>query len=625
MKIISVNVQSFGKLKNVNFDFSDSVTVLRNNNGFGKTTLANFIRAMFYGFAKTKSTSERMNDAARYIPWNSNERYGGSMIVEHNGEQYRIERFFGKTAKQETLSVTNVKNGKPLVLETSLGVYFLGLTMESYDRSAYFPQESLELTANENFDSKLANLVQDGVEDLDKVQKKLADYKRYYKHKIGSGGRVNELGAELQSWERQLYNANLAENRAKQIDARLVQIDEEQARITKEQRKVRDSLNDLHKQLALAEPSEEEKKAKQKLAELNDKLARIPVEFDEDKKRCDDLDKQIANLRGDVKAKVYPYLPLLITAIILMVAGFASAIVCAVLSRFIAIIFGAVAVVAGVVLWVVSYRRNGAKTLVSGEYDALVSQYYAIAAKYIYVTDLEFNDVRRAFWQAYSDYLGDVRVRDELSATLSTQSANFDIAEKVEQAQAEEEKISVALVGLSQEKGQLVAERSAQNIDKAAIQDKILALKNDIASMEYKYRIAAIVENLLAQAKDNLSTSYLPRLCARCQELLTLVTECSYQVVIDREFSVSLRENGQTKPMSEFSRGIREITLLCFRLALSELLFDGQIPFVIIDDAFVNYDEENFVRATDLLAKLSAQTQIIYFTCHKRLGSLLKK
>lgn len=97
-----------------------------------------------------------------------------------------------------------------------------------------------------------------------------------------------------------------------------------------------------------------------------------------------------------------------------------------------------------------------------------------------------------------------------------------------------------------------------------------------------------------------------------------------YEIVIDREFNVKVRENGQTKNMSEFSRGTKEIVLLCFRIALSELLYNGEVPFVIVDDAFVNYDEANFQRATELLKELSASGQVIYFTCHERLGGLLK-
>ena len=162
------------------------------------------------------------------------------------------------------------------------------------------------------------------------------------------------------------------------------------------------------------------------------------------------------------------------------------------------------------------------------------------------------------------------------------------------------------------------------SFDCISLQEQLLTTQEEIAVKQRQYDIAGVVSDLLVQAKDNLSSSYLPRLCARCEELLRQIMNNSYEVVIDREFNVKIRERGQTKSMSNFSRGTREITLLCFRMALSELLYDGEVPFVIIDDAFVNYDEDNFVRATNLLKKVAQRGQVIYFTCHKRTGNLLK-
>lgn len=36
-----------------------------------------------------------------------------------------------------------------------------------------------------------------------------------------------------------------------------------------------------------------------------------------------------------------------------------------------------------------------------------------------------------------------------------------------------------------------------------------------------------------------------------------------------------------------------------------------------MDDIFVNLDENNLIKAIELLKKLSNQRQIIYFTCHE--------
>ena len=202
-----------------------------------------------------------------------------------------------------------------------------------------------------------------------------------------------------------------------------------------------------------------------------------------------------------------------------------------------------------------------------------------------------------------------------------------DTADLEEEIRSLENAIAVGnskITGLASEQGRLEEERKHLIFDCITPQENLTAVREEIAAANVRYETAGLVASLLEQAKDNLSSSYLPRLCERCQQLLRQIMRNDYEIVIDREFNVKVRENGQTKNMSEFSRGTKEIVLLCFRIALSELLYNGEVPFVIVDDAFVNYDEANFQRATELLKELSASGQVIYFTCHERLGGLLK-
>ena len=60
MRLIACHIENFGGLSNFDLEFDAGLTVLRRENGFGKTTLAEFIRAMFYGFPRqTKSLNKR--------------------------------------------------------------------------------------------------------------------------------------------------------------------------------------------------------------------------------------------------------------------------------------------------------------------------------------------------------------------------------------------------------------------------------------------------------------------------------------------------------------------------------------------------------------------------------------
>ena len=50
MRLISCTIENIGKLNNVTYDFSGECNTICEDNGWGKSTLASFIRVMFYGF-----------------------------------------------------------------------------------------------------------------------------------------------------------------------------------------------------------------------------------------------------------------------------------------------------------------------------------------------------------------------------------------------------------------------------------------------------------------------------------------------------------------------------------------------------------------------------------------------
>ena len=60
-----------------------------------------------------------------------------------------------------------------------------------------------------------------------------------------------------------------------------------------------------------------------------------------------------------------------------------------------------------------------------------------------------------------------------------------------------------------------------------------------------------------------------------------------------------------------------EFAGICTRLALVEAMYEGEKPFLILDDPFVNLDEEKVTKGRELLNKLSETYQILYFTCHE--------
>ena len=54
---------------------------------------------------------------------------------------------------------------------------------------------------------------------------------------------------------------------------------------------------------------------------------------------------------------------------------------------------------------------------------------------------------------------------------------------------------------------------------------------------------------------------------------------------------------------------------LASRLALLDALYEGERPFVVLDDPFSGFDDRRLAAALKLLRELSRDKQIIYFTC----------
>lgn len=52
------------------------------------------------------------------------------------------------------------------------------------------------------------------------------------------------------------------------------------------------------------------------------------------------------------------------------------------------------------------------------------------------------------------------------------------------------------------------------------------------------------------------------------------------------------------------------------RLALVDALFQKEQPFLLLDDPFVNLDDEATCRALSMLRELAKKRQVVYLTCN---------
>lgn len=179
MKLLKCHIVGFGNWKNKTIDFQDGLTSVCEKNGFGKSSLASFIRAMFFGLERvTKANNERK----RALPFDGSP-CGGSLDFEWQGNQYSIERsFIGKTPKDDTLIC--YKNGiETKELGEIPGNVVFGLDLDSFNRTIFISPTDLEISSSETLNAKMSHFVEgssDGC-DFSSVKESLEELKKKYK------------------------------------------------------------------------------------------------------------------------------------------------------------------------------------------------------------------------------------------------------------------------------------------------------------------------------------------------------------------------------------------------------------------------------------------------------------
>lgn len=148
------------------------------------------------------------------------------------------------------------------------------------------------------------------------------------------------------------------------------------------------------------------------------------------------------------------------------------------------------------------------------------------------------------------------------------------------------------------------------------LETDIQNLQEEINEIEKKYSILKQTKELLESAKENFASSYLKEMINGYTEILNMINDKNLETNVDINLDVKIEVNGSKKDVKYFSTGYKDLIYICMRLSLINALFKEEKPFIILDDPFVNLDEEKTAKALNLLKKLSDKYQIIYFICN---------
>lgn len=198
MRLISCYIENFGKLNRFAYDFAEGINVICESNGWGKTTLAAFLKAMFYGMEHSTKRNVDDNEYKKYQPWNGG-AYGGNLIFETDGKKYRVERFFGLKDKEDTFVFYDEQTGlKSDAYTENLGEELFGIDRVAFEQSIFLKQGMYGISMTDSVATKMSGLMASG-DDIDcyKVAcDRLETEMRIYK-KTGNKGKIAELTEEI--------------------------------------------------------------------------------------------------------------------------------------------------------------------------------------------------------------------------------------------------------------------------------------------------------------------------------------------------------------------------------------------------------------------------------------------
>jgi len=203
MKLLNIHIDNFGKISDFDMDMSVNPVIIVQNNGWGKSTCAAFIKVMFFGFEGENKKSIADREREHYRPWNKG-IYGGSIIFETGQKEYELTRHFGAKERDDSSQLVDITTQKETadIDKNRIGEQLFGIDAESFLRTVYIGQGRIAVhnasgRIEDGISAKIGKLTEatDDVNNYEAVRDKLKSAMNDLKYGK-KGGKINELESE---------------------------------------------------------------------------------------------------------------------------------------------------------------------------------------------------------------------------------------------------------------------------------------------------------------------------------------------------------------------------------------------------------------------------------------------
>lgn len=590
MIITKLHIENFGKLHDFDMNFTDGINQIYKENGWGKSSLSIFIKALLYGMP-AKARGDSFNyERSRFYPWQGG-LYGGFLQIKTANIEYKIARFFGKTPEGDSLEILDLTNNQKLQnLNKEIGEILFGVGRESFEVTAFFPQLKFISSANSQITASLTG--------ADKFQNDLANFNQA----------IKIIDAKISSLKKEKPKKEDIENLHRHIDENKTLIEIE----SKKNLNCREKLNNFDQQKLTyqidyerckSEFSEKQMlfdkklKIEEKLRDNSNKLNEYLVEKNQILEKIQQEDKKVNENKN---AKTTNILSIVIPLVfVILIAVFSSLTIVGILNVIIGICLSLIMLVLGFLseFLILRRKRNNKRYENKNSEGLLVNKLKEIDNQ-IKISE-EINNQLKEDYKFYNKYTAPNREKlEEIENILNNNKIDI-----------------------------ITIKNQIENIDKEIddLLDKNEKMVNDynlikenFHKIDDKIKILTLTKDFMLQARENVSKRFIVPINQSLKNLLTTFDITDRNYIIDTEWNVKEETNFGTKEFQYSSQGLQDIISFCQRINLIDEIYKKEKPVIILDDTFVNLDDKKLKIAKEIIKEIAKIYQIIYICCNEK-------
>jgi uncharacterized protein YhaN len=212
--------------------------------------------------------------------------------------------------------------------------------------------------------------------------------------------------------------------------------------------------------------------------------------------------------------------------------------------------------------------------------------------------------------EAYNQFIDELR-----NATKEDLQKEYDlVSEELKRIEADRSTLNQSIGEARNKLNQLVS-----SDDLLILQSNLEMKKEKLNNLSREWVISRLALSLLAKGKQEYEKNRQPAVIKSASTLFSEMTGYSkIMKPLDSDSLMIFDENEKKKGVAEMSRGTREQLYLSMRLGLIEEYESRSEPLpVVMDDVFVNFDDDRRGKVIEILKEFSIDRQVIILTCHK--------